>query len=264
MRRIICRLLPAFIAMMALCTGCSGQPVYNVHYQTGAIPGIAGFAKLTAREIRLDTIMERHYQESLASMQDGSAFLKEVPEAERKTAIELQQARYQRYKDNRSRYNFQLMVNDKPDKDDLKDTDTLTTPCDCYLSGDTIRIKMGVWVFGGFAFSINLVKDRFSAAYWIDEHKQAIYKTQLTDKQLTDNITIANEAQSLVLDRQPLFSAGENLVGYLLFRTKHYYRTAEFAYGTAKDSYADQQMDTLYLRGSLHFKCHVRKKTALD
>lgn len=245
-------------------TSCNGQDKYNSEYSVDTIPTIAKFEKMTEREFYIDTLTDRHNKEKLQRMIDGSAFREGVPEEDKQRIIEYQKTISQRYKDNRSRYYLELTVNDKKDKDHFEGVDTLTSECGCYLSGDTIHIKMGMWVFGGFAFEIDLNKDKFKSSYWEDTHKQLIYKTQLTDTALVDNVYVENEEQSLILENKPNFSVGENILGYLTFKTKNYYRASDYESGLGKDVYNDKNMDRLNMKGSLYFKCKVRQKTIGD
>ena len=157
-----------------------------------------------------------------------------------------------------------LFINDKKDNNYLEGVDTLTTECGCYLSGDTIKVKMGIWVFGGFAFSIDLTKNKFTSKYWEDTHEQPIYKIELTDGSLVDNILVGNEEQSLILDSKPTFTLGENILGYLTFKTKKYYRKSDYKRIGAEDDNSGKYMDKLNMMGSLYFKCKVRKKTIGD
>jgi len=245
-------------------TCCNGQNKYNLEYSIGTIPAIDKFEKMTEREIYMDTLMHKHNEESLQRMIDGTAFIEGVSEEDKQEAIEYQKSISQRYKDNRSRYYLELTVNDINDNNYFEDIDTLTTECNCYLSGDTIKVKMGVWIFGGFAFTINLNKDKFNIIYWEDTHKQLIYKSKLTDTVFVDNVYVENEEQALILENKPTFSVGEDILGYLTFKTKNYYRTSYHESGLRKDSYSGEIMDKLNMKGSLYFKCKVRKKTIGD
>lgn len=245
-------------------TSCNGQDKFNIEYNVGTIPNIFKFEKMTQNEIRIDKLMNKHHTESLQCMLDGTAFIEGVSEKDKQKAIEYEKIKFQRYKDNRSRYYLDLFINDKKDDKHFEDIDTLATECGCYLSGDTIKVKMGIWVFGGFAFSIDLTKNKFTSKYWEDTHKQPIYKTNLTDSSLVDNIFIGNEEQSLLLNSNPTFTLNENILGYLTFKTKNYYRTSEYESGLAKDVYNGKSMDKLNMAGSLYFKCKVRKKTIGD
>jgi hypothetical protein len=243
---------------------CNGQDKFNPEYNVGTIPNISRFEKMTQNEIRIDKLMNKHHTERLQRMIDGTAFIKGVLEKDKRESIEYEKIKFQRYKDNRSRYYLDLFINDKKDDKHFEDIDTLTTECGCYLSGDTIKIQMGIWVFGGFTFSIDLTKNKFTSKYWEDTHKEPIYKTDLTDSSLVDNIFVENEEQLLILDKKPTFKIDENILGYLTFKTKNYYRTSEYQSGMAKDVYDGKSMDKLNMTGSLYFKCKVRQKTIGD
>lgn len=242
----------------------SGQQKYNPEYSIAPIPQISRFEEMTQNETRIDTLMARHNKEKLQRMLDGTAFIEGVSAEDRQKAIEYQTIHYQRYKDNRSRYYLDLIVNDKKSYTSVEDRDTLTTECSCYLSGDTIKVKMGIWVFGGFAISIDITKKKFTSSYWEDTHKQPIYKANLTDSSLVDNILVENETQSLILESRPAFKPDENIFGYLTFATNNYYRTSEYESGLAPDNYSQKTMDKINRVGSLYFKCKLREKTIGD
>lgn len=254
------------IVSFFLCfTSCNGQNKNNSEYNIGVIPNIGKFEKMTQNEIRIDTLKLNAHNRSLKSMLDGTAFIKGVSEKDKQESIEYENIKYQRYKDNRSRYDLNLLINDKKDNKYLEGVDTLTTECSCYLSGDTIRVKMGIWVFGGFSFSIDLTKNKFKSTYWEDTHKQPIYKSDLRNSSLVDNVLVENQEQSLVLDKEPTFLIDDNILGFLTFKTKNYYREKNYGrIGAEEDDNRGKYMDTLNLAGSLYFKCKVRKKTTGD
>jgi hypothetical protein len=245
-------------------TNCSGQGKYNSEYSIGTIPDIAKFEKMTEREVRLDTLNDRHHAKSMQSMLDGTAFIEGVSEKDKLESIEYEKNKFKKYKDNRSRYYMDLFINDERDTDYFQGIDTLTTECGCYLSSDTVRIKMGFWVFGGFEFSIDLTKNNFKSSYWEDTHKQPIYKSNLENKGLVDNVHVENEEQSLVLASQPTFLVDDTIVGYLIFKTKKYYRKKNYRSIASEEDTIGKYMDTLNMKGALYFKCKLRKKTIGD
>ncbi len=179
---------------------------------------------MTQREIYLDTSTYRMNTEELQSMENGKGFVDRVSEKDKRETLDYFKTIFTRYKDNRSRYFFDSYVNAKKDETDLPDIDTLTSECSCYLNNDTIKVKMGIWIFGGFGFSINLFKDMFASGYWINTHKQNIFKFNLSDTSLSDNVFVPNLIQNLTLFEIPRYQIGEEIIGYLSFKTNNYYR----------------------------------------
>lgn len=236
------------------------RSVAQEKYSIKAIPNSNMFDVMTPREVRIDTLKENHYKESLERMLDGTAFREGVTQAQKQESIAYHKAKYQRYKNNRSRYFMNLYVNNHKDEDFLNDVDTVTTECNCYLSGDTIKVKMGLWVFGGFMFGINLSKNEFESSYLEDTHKQLIYKTSLRDSILVDNVMVTNEEQALLLEHEPSFKVGEDIMGYLSFKTKTYYRLKEYQSMIIENATEDNEMDSLHMAGTLYFKCKVKGK----
>ena len=253
------------VIILLFFTSCNGQNRNNSEYNIGVIPNIEKFEKMTQNEIRIDTLKLKAHNRSLQSMIGGTAFVKGISEKDKQESIEYENIKDQRYKDNRSRYDLNLFINDKKDNMYFEGVDTLTTECNCYLSGDTIRVKMGIWVFGGFSFSIDLNKNKFKSTYWEDTHEQPIYKGDLSNSSLVDNVLVDNQEQSLILDKQPTFLIDDNILGYLTFKTKNYYREKNYnSIGAEEADNKGKYMDTLNLAGSLYFKCKVRKKTIGD
>lgn len=253
-----------FFELILLLASLSTQAQKSVQFDVASVPYISYFEPMTAREQQLDTMKARFAAEKMAALRDGSAFLPTVTEADRKAMIQNEEARNLRYRDNRSRYKISSLLNNTKEKNVFKEVDTLTTECDCYLSNDTIKVNMGIWVFGGFRFSLNISKDRFNGEYWEDTHEQMIYKQQLSAGKLVDNVTVEFEKQRLVLQEHPAFQVGEKLLGFFSFRSRPWYRTADYRPGSASEAYSDKKMDTAAVEGSLHFKCKVRKKTIFD
>lgn len=256
--------LKLFFQLMLLLASLNTQAQKSAQFEVASVPYISYFELLTAREQQLDTMKARFAAEKLKALRDGSAFLETATDADKKIMIENEEARNLRYKDNRSRYNISSLLNNTKEKDVFEEVDTLTTECDCYLSNDTIKVNMGIWVFGGFRFSLNISKDRFNGEYWEDTHEQMIYKQQLSAGKLVDNVTVGFEKQRLVLQEHPAFQVGGKLLGFLAFRSMPWYRTPDYSPGSAAEAYSDKKMDTTAVEGYLHFKCVVRKKTIFD
>ena len=197
--------------------------------------------------------MFQRWQESLAGMENGSAFREGVSAEDQARSIARHIAGFRRYKDNRSRYYLTPYTNDALEKGTFLglDTDTVTTDCDCTVAGNTLNIKMGIWVFGGFAINLQLTGNTYRSIYWEDTHEQKVYRPEPGDTILTDNIQVENVVSALVLERKPSYKLGENLLGYFTFTTADYYKL------NYEEGPATGPFDKLKLRGSLHFKCVV-------
>ncbi len=131
------------------------------------------------------------------------------------------------------------------------DTDTVTTNCDCTLAGDTLNIKMGIWVFGGVAINLQLTGNNFKGIYWEDTHEQKVYRANPGDTVLTDNMQVEIAESTLVLEQQPSYKLGENLLGYFTFKTADYYKL------NYEEGPVTGPFDKMNLKGNLHFKCVV-------
>jgi hypothetical protein len=248
----------------SICNAQNDSSQQYKDFKIGVIPNLSSFEHMTEHERYVDTMMDRANKEILKSMINGSGFLKGTSLKIKKESIEKQKIAVDtRIKDNRSRYYFQLFLNNEPQPPQYKDIDTLVTPCDCEVVNDTIKVRMGVWVFGGFAFALDIVGNKFTSRYWEDTHKQKIYKSRMQDSLLVDNVEVPNVTQELILDKTPIYKLGQQLTGYLSFKTGYYFRSADYE-KEIEYEYTDKKMDTLYIKGILYFKCKVHKKIYED
>lgn len=248
---------------------CFGQTNNNNLYSNisiDTIPDLVAFKHLTTYEIRMDSMTHAFNSESLQRMLGGKAFIKGTSKGLIDSAIQEQKILNTiRYKQNRSRYQFQnfkngLLLDETKNESDL---DSIGTECGCILDGDTLKIGMGIWIFGGFSFSIELVDYKFIGNYWLDEHKRKIFKLTNSDT-INDNILIPFVEQNLILDSLPKYKIGQQLTGYLRFKTINYLRASDFEDWSIKDEYSDKNMDTMYTKGIIHFTCRVRQKLQRD
>jgi hypothetical protein len=261
--------LTIFLFLVALSQTSLGQAKNDISFsdiQTGKIDNLTTFKRLTKYEIRMDSLMEKHNKTSLKMMLDGKAFIKGTSKGLVDSAIQEQKILNTiRYKDNRSRYQFYHYKNgqllDKTKNE--SDLDSVGTECSCILENDTLKVRMSIWVFGGFAFPINLVGNKFTSKYWLDEHKRKIFKLNENDS-LSDDILIPMTEQKLILDTFPAYKLGQQLTGYFTFKSANYFRASDFEDWSAKDEYSDKNMDTMQTKGVVLFTCKVRQKLQRD
>ena len=258
-----------FIFLTILSLYSAGQTGTNTSYsdiQIGAIPNLTTFKYLTAYEVRLDSLMQAQNNRSLKMMLDGKAFIKGTSQELIDSAIQEQKVLSSiRYKENRSRYEFQHYKNGKllAKTENESELDSVGTECSCFLDNDTLKVRMGIWGFGGFAFPIDIVANKFTSSYLVDEHKRKIFKLNSSDS-LTDNIVVPIVEQQLTMDSLPTYKVGQQLTGYFTFKTANYMRAADFEDWAAKDEYSDKDMDTMYTKGVIRFTCKVRPKLQRD
>lgn len=234
--------------------------------QVGPIPELAKFKKLTKHEIRLDSLREAHSERILQTMLAGDGFVKGTPQGLIDSFIREQQIINSiHYRENRSRYEVQHYKNnqllDKTEND--AGLGSIGTECSCIIDGDSLKVRMGIWVFGGFTFSIDIIDDKFISRYWLDDHKRKIFKLNNADT-LVDNILVPIVEQQLTLDSLPTYKPGQKLTGHFTFKTVNYLRAADFEDWAAKDEYSTTNMDTMYTKGVILFTCKVRPKLERD
>ena len=68
----------------------------------------------------------------------------------------------------------------------------------------------------------------------------------------------------MLLNNTPNFTVGEDLVGYLSFKTESYYRLKEYQSINSEKISSGTEIDQLYMAGNLYFKCNVKEKTRVD
>ena len=238
-------------------------PAYS-NFKTGKAIDSNAFNKLTSYEAQLDSLFLAQHTNALKRMLEGEAFLPGTPQSLIDSAIEEQKALISiRYKENRSRYKFRNYKSGKLLDDQTKEMDSIGTACKCILYGDTIKISMGLLVFGGFTFSFNLINNRVASQYTVDEYKEKIYKLTDADS-LNAVITIPISKQTLILNHMPTYKIGQQLMGYINFQTDDYLRANNYEEGIGKDLYTEKNMDKIHTQGIIRFTCKVRKKLSQD
>ncbi|MDB5226304.1 MAG: hypothetical protein JWN78_497 [Bacteroidota bacterium] len=257
----MCKAIRKIIYLLILFLYCNCKGQTNIEYKVGVIPYVAEFEKMTEHEIKIDTNRFIHKTEEIKRMEDGTGFIDGVSDEIKQRMIKYTKIHNQRYKDNRSRYYLEQFINDKKDVREFN-VDTITSDCQCYLNNDTIKISMFSW--SNFAIDIIIYKNYFNSTYRTITHKEPVNKKELNDTDFVDNLIVSNEQQNLILETQPSFSIGEKLLGYLIFKTNKYYRAKEYEMGVEPDFNYSENMQNIFIKGSLHFKCISREKTIGD
>jgi len=119
----------------------------------------------------------------------------------------------------------------------------LATQCACVTKNDSIFINMPFGLFGGGNFNINIFKNGFTSSYsqYIDDNLK-LFKTKIADD-FSDNFSVDNKFQFLILDKKPSFKKDERLTGFLTFTTNYYFEKK------------GDKLDTNYVKGHLYFTC---------
>ena len=242
------------------------RDTFNAVIEVGVIPNLTSFQHLTKYETRYDSLILAHSQQRLTRILDGKAFIDGTSKEFIDSAIEEEKILNSiRFKENRSRYKLQFYKNGQLiDKTENESTlDSISTECNCILYDDTIMVNMGIGIFGGIGFSIQIADNRFNSSYWIDEHKRKIFKLATKDS-LTEFIVIPIQEQQLILDTFPSYNPGQQLTAHLIFSTVNFLRASDFEDWAMKDEYSDENMDIMYTKGVITFTCKVRQKLPRD
>jgi hypothetical protein len=211
------RQIPLLFIAIILFPSCTSQHTndngYNDTFIIGQIPDLKSFETYNEFDKRIDSVGN-----SLAG-QGG-------------------------FRKNRTRLFMQSFSNGKQSTQDSALYTGMPTLCYCSFDKDTLNVKVGIGFFGGMGFETKIFKNHFQSNYflYIDDVKP--YKYTLFDKDFTDNLYLKNKFQSLVLNEQPTFKAGQQLTGYLTFTSSKWY----------ENSFGDN-IDTNYIKGRLYFTC---------
>ncbi|MBN8837071.1 MAG: hypothetical protein J0I09_07420 [Sphingobacteriia bacterium] len=247
-----------------------GQTKTNFkNFLVGQIPNISKFEQMNKYELQFDSIYAERIKlvDSLIKTDNviDPAYKEKTTQELKQEIIEDMKLRSPVYRNNRSKYYFNYFKNNKIDQETLKVLKNFTyiSPCDCYLSNDTIKVSMGLGGFGFWGFSVEITKDKFNSQYFVGDVETKNYKTKLNDT-LGYSIVVKNDFQNLIINTKPNYTVGQNITGYLSFKTNNYYSPSDKANYDIEDKYISKNMDKLYLKGSLYFKCTVRKKRKIE
>jgi len=184
----------------------------------------SSFNTLTTFETQMDSLLNAQRTEQLRTLLGGNSFIEGTSQEIIDSAINNQKILASlRYKDNRSRYSFRQYKNSIELNDQTKQIDDYGSECKCTIDNDTLKIQMGIFVFGGFEFTIKVFKNIFTSHYLIDQYNLKIFKLNDRDS-LSSAIQILMAHQDLNLSKSLKLRMGEQIYGYLTFQTINYLR----------------------------------------
>lgn len=224
-------------------------------YQIAKIENWTKFELLTTLEAKHHRINEESYKRTDRMYKADSLYLPTVT-AERKKILyeEYHLKKRLNYKENRSRYFVEYIKGDSTIVDrTFTMLDTVSTECICELKNDTIQIKMGIWVFGGFFYNIKIHKDYFELVYIEDAHEVEPFKYRETDTVFVEYLELKVENSSLIFDREFNFRIGEQLNGHLKFESPKYYVDSNYR-GYSREEKLDESVS----KGEIYFTCKLR------
>jgi hypothetical protein len=250
-----------------VCVSQTAPQLVYTPYQTGTIPGLAKFRQGNKYVYNQDTMYRSHNDKMLEFATSGTGFLKGTPQEIIDRVVhdrKIMSGIY--FKDNRSQYRFTRYKNGiaEPPGDGIEEFEQIGTQCDCVLNGDTIRVEMGVWAFGGFGFSLTFKGKQFAGSYWEDMHKLKVFLVSPGDTALTGGIRVGLKEPKLVLLESPKYQLGQQLTGHLIFQTADYFRSVDYKDGIAFNVYNNTKTDILFTKGYFHFTCKVRERVEND
>jgi len=209
---------PIFITMVILLFSCREQAIneniYSETYTVGKIPGLKSFETYNELDKRTEKILK-----SVDSLNPSEAFGK-----------------------NRSRIFMESYSNGKKAPQDSAFYQGLPTPCYFEMTGDTLVFRVGIGFFGGMGVEIAIFKNKFQSSYFLYTDDVKPYKYNLSED-FTNNIRLKSKYQTLILNEQPTFKAGQQLTGYLTFTSPVFFERSL------------QNLDSNYVKGKLYFTC---------
>jgi hypothetical protein len=212
--------------------------VYNKNYLVDSVPSLQFFLTLNEDEKGIDSMSKS--DEPLYKEIDSIAKLDKM--------IDINLMPYRNFSTNRSRIYFSSYKENDLELSDSSDLlkEGLATECGCITKNDTIFISMSFGYFGGGGFNINIFKSGFTSSYsqYIDQNLK-LFKTKITDD-FSDNFSVDNKFQFLILDKNPSLKKDEQLTGFLTFTTNCYFERK------------GDKLDTNYVKGHLYFTCKTK------
>ena len=216
----------------------NNDSIYNKNFIIDSVPNLKKFLALNEEEKRIDS-----------SSKSNEPFYKQLDSvAKVDKTIDLKDLMpYRNFSTNRGRIYFSSFKEGSPNESDSSDllTEGLPTLCVCIIQKDTIVVNIPFGLFGGGNFNLKITKSGFLSSYsqYIDNVKP--FKTKVTDD-FSDNFTVDNKFQFLILNKKPSIKQEEQLTGYLTFTTNHYFEDK------------GDKLDTNYIKGHLFFTCSTK------
>lgn len=245
--------LMVLLGIIMLVSFSNGQKIINT-YTIGNIPKIERFEKLT--EVEEAKEKELDYQRKNGFKYLDSFRNEIIPDSLDSFEKTLQEIKnWPSIPENRSRYFLTTYKNNLPIENlYYPRTIDLTTDCNCYVTNDTLNIKMGLNLMG-FKFTLKIFDERFTIHYRENFYfgKKA-YKRHLSDTISTEEFNPDFKTAQLIFSKQPSYKIGEQLTGYLKLKTQDYY--------VQKENLSDSEK--AYLKGEIYFTCKIREKDSMD
>lgn len=228
-------------------------------YQIVSIPDWDKFEVLTTYEENYDRMNQQRY-EMIDRMYDADSLYVKTISEEKKALLykEVELKSRVNYIENRARFFVEYVEEDTMIIDKtFGDNYTVSTECQCELLNDTVQIKMGIWVFGGFFYEMTMHDRTFSLIYGEDADDAKPFKYFMGDTSLVSNVSLNITDAILTFDKLIQPKIGEQLNGHLQFRSPEYY-----VHSHHRRHSNDDEMHSSVTRGEIYFTCKLRAPLA--
>lgn len=225
-------------------------------YQISNLDNWKEFEKLTSLEAKHHKINESSYKRTDRKHKADSLYLPTVSDEQKKFLYEeYELKRRLNYQENRARYFVEYVEEDSIIIDKtFSMPDTISTECRCELQNDTIQIKMGIWVFGGFSYNIVISDGNFELVYVEDAHKMKPFKYNKTDSLFVEDLELRVENAFLKFSQRITPQIGEQLNGHLKFTSPEYYVDSNF-----RGYSGESKLKKGVTKGKIYFTCKIRE-----
>jgi hypothetical protein len=214
------------------------------------------FESLTTLEAKHHKRNERSYERRDRSYKADSLYLPTLSKDEKKFLYEEYELKQRfNYKENRARYFVEYIEEDSIMVDKtFSMPDTLSTECRCELKNDTIEVKMGIGVFGGFSFNISIIDKTFQLVYVDDTHEMEPFKYRTTDTSFVEDLILQVDNATLTFSNKIKRKIGHKINGHLKFTSPEYFVNSNFR-GYSWES----KLEKGVTKGEIYFTCKLRE-----
>ena len=225
-------------------------------YQIAKINNWSEFENLTYLEAKHHRINEESNKRTDRRYKADSLYLPTVSKERKKFLYEEYELKKRlNYKENRARYFIEYIEEDSIIVDKtFSMADTISTECRCEIKNDSLQIKMGIWVFGGFFYNISIKDKNFELVYIEDAHEIEPFKYKRTDTSFVENLELKVKNSSLIFNKEFKLQIGEQLNGHLKFESPPYFVRSNYRGYSEED-----KLEKGVTKGEIYFTCKLRE-----
>lgn len=228
----------------------------EIEYEIKKIDKLEEFKILTSLETKQHEIYQKSYERFDSLMKADAVLVKSPADKEKKKQYQEHELKQRiNFKENRARYFVEYIEEDSIVVDKtFSMPDTISTKCRCEIKNDTIQVSMGVWVFGGFFYNLKIQNKHFELIYIEDAHETKPYKYEKTDETFVEQLELVISNSSLTLQDEINLEIGEELNGYIVFKSPTYYVEPNYR-GYSNENKIRKGIT----KGEIYFTCRLKE-----